>query len=77
MRATSLRGKKRRDAEQDKIRQLLTNCGPQFLETLVTLDIRRNKMPTSGATSENAISSGAVLPSMGGDYRVLIRWAFL
>ncbi len=27
--------------------------------------------------SENAITSGAALPSMGGDYRVIIRWAFV
>src|SRR5262249_13849823 len=32
---------------------------------------------TSGAMSANAIISGAALPSIVGDYRVIIRWAFV
>jgi hypothetical protein len=54
MRATSLRGKKRRDAEQDKIRQLLTNSGRQFLDSLATLGTRREKMPAERRDCGNA-----------------------
>jgi hypothetical protein len=54
MRATSLRGKKRRDAEQDKIKQLLKNRGRQFLDALETLDFRREKMPAERRDCGNA-----------------------
>ena len=60
MRATSLRGKKRRDAEQDKIKQLLKNCGRQFLDTLETLASDAKKCPQSGETAETPQRAGYV-----------------
>jgi hypothetical protein len=58
MRATSLRGKKRRDAEQGcrnaKTRQLLTDSIRQFLGRLETLGTRREQVSVERRDCGNA-----------------------